>query len=92
MDAAILRANSDKIHTTELGAVRIRKNLNLAADDVVGWCKAIIADAGSSIVRTGKNWYVESGDIRLTVNAYSYTIISAHKITAIRGTGVINRQ
>jgi hypothetical protein len=29
----------EKLHTTELGADRIRKNLCLDVDDVVDWCK-----------------------------------------------------
>lgn len=30
--------NLDKLHTTELGVVRIKRNLALDTDDVVGWC------------------------------------------------------
>ena len=33
----------------------------------------------NSIIRKGKNWYVSIDDIIITVNAYSYTIITAHK-------------
>ena len=32
-----------KLHTTELGAVRIRKNLSLETEDVVEWCKTKIS-------------------------------------------------
>ena len=35
------------------------------------------------IIRKGKNWYVSIDDIIITVNAYSYTIITAHKEKAI---------
>ena len=31
--------NLDKLHTTELGVVRIKRNLPLDTDDVVGWCR-----------------------------------------------------
>lgn len=34
-----LLENVDKLHTTELGIIRIRKNLDLDTDDVVRWCK-----------------------------------------------------
>ena len=34
-----LLENINKLHTTELGIIRIRKNLNLDTDDVVQWCK-----------------------------------------------------
>ena len=73
-----LFANLDKLHTTELGVVRIRKNLSLADIDVVIWCKEKIRNA-SNIVRQGKNWYVHIDDAVITVNAHSFTIITAHK-------------
>ena len=33
----------------------------------------------NSIIRKGKNWYVSIDDIIITVNAYSYTIVTTHK-------------
>lgn len=74
-----LMANLDKLHTTELGAVRIKRNLSLETDDVVEWCKNRIKAAGDAIVRKGKNWYVDVDGCIITVNAYSYTIITAHR-------------
>ncbi|MCL2472500.1 MAG: DUF3781 domain-containing protein [Treponema sp.] len=68
--------NLDKIHTTKLGVERIRKNLNLNTDDVVKWCKEKIEKA--KITRRGKNWYVYTSDIVITINTHSYTIITAH--------------
>lgn len=38
-DSAILVANIDKLHTTEMGVDRIRRNLKLENVDVVGFCK-----------------------------------------------------
>ncbi|MCL2368336.1 MAG: DUF3781 domain-containing protein [Oscillospiraceae bacterium] len=73
---AELSANLDKVQTTKLGAERIRRNLGLADIDVVAWCKNRIRDA-DNIVRRGKNWYVHTGDDILTVNASSFTIITA---------------
>jgi len=70
--------NLDKIHTTVLGVERIRKNLNLDAEDVVGWCKDKIEQA-DDVFRKGKNWYVSIDDCIITVNAHSFTIITAHK-------------
>ena len=72
--------NIDKIHTTEMGMERIRKNLNLDIPDVVEYCKSLIMNKNCYIYRKGKNWYCELDNIRLTVNAHSYTIITAHKI------------
>jgi hypothetical protein len=70
--------NIDKIHTTELGIIRIKKNLGLKTDDVVSWCKKKIKKA-DEIVKNGKNWYVYIDDNVLTINAKSYTIITVHK-------------
>ena len=72
--------NIDKIHTTVLGIERIRRNLGLLDTDVVNWCKEAIKDAKALITRKGKNWYVQIAGCEITVNAYSYTIITAHKI------------
>ena len=72
--------NIDKVHTTVLGVERIRRNLGLLDTDVVSWCKEEIQDAKALITRKGKNWYVQIAGCEITVNAYSYTIITAHKM------------
>jgi len=74
-----LLVNLDKLHTTELGVVRIKKNLSLDTDKVVDWCGAKIKSPNAAITRKGKNWYINVDDCIITVNAYSYTIITAHK-------------
>lgn len=74
-----LLSNMDKLHTTELGVMRIKRNLSLDTDDVVGWCREKIEDSRALISRNGKNWYVNIDGCVITVNAYSYTIITAHK-------------
>lgn len=74
-----LLKNLDKLHTTELGVERMKRNLSLDTDDVVDWCKTKINSANAFITRKGKNWYVNVGNYILTVNSYSYTIITAHK-------------
>lgn len=74
-----LMENLDKLHTTELGVERIKRNLSLETEDVVDWCKTKINSAGAVITRKGKNWYVNVENRIITVNAYSYTIITAHK-------------
>jgi hypothetical protein len=73
-----LTENLNKIHTTALGTARIKKNLELETDDIVNWCKKKIKNA-ESIIKKGKNWYVYTGDSIITINAKSYTIITAHK-------------
>ena len=73
-----LLTNINKIHTTPLGMVRIKKNLKLETDDVVNWCKRKTKRA-EKFLQNGKNWYVYSEDNVITINAKSYTIITAHK-------------
>lgn len=73
-----LLENLEKIHTTEMGVTRIRKNLSLDVDDVVAYCKERIKKPEAVITRKGKNWYVCVDGCILTINAYSYTIITAH--------------
>lgn len=78
-DCNTLLLNLDKLHTTEMGINRIKKNLYIEEiDDVVGWCKEKIQNPGTSINRKGKNWYIKTDSCILTINAYSYTIITAH--------------
>ncbi|WP_018750342.1 DUF3781 domain-containing protein [Paenibacillus sanguinis] len=71
--------NLEKLHTTELGMMRIKRNLSLNTDNVVQWCKSKIQSPKRIITRNGKNWYVSVEDCIITVNANSYTIITAHK-------------
>lgn len=72
--------NIDKIHTTTMGIDRIKRNLNLGTDDVVNYCIKKILDTRCSVYRLGKNWYCEVDNIRITTNASSYSIITAHII------------
>jgi hypothetical protein len=60
-----------------LGIIRIKKNLELETNDVVDWCKKKIKNA-NTIIRNGKNWYIHTGGSIITINAHSYTIITAH--------------
>lgn len=74
-----LLQNIDKLHTTELGIIRIKRNLALDTSDVVAWCKTKIELSDATITRKGKNWYISVEGCIITVNAYSYTIITAHR-------------
>jgi hypothetical protein len=69
----------EKLHTTELGVERIKRNLCLNVDDVVDWCKQKIKNQNGHIIRKGKNWYVTIDGCIITINVHSYTIITAHK-------------
>ncbi len=70
--------NLDKIHTTKMGVDRIKKNLKLDIEDVVNYLVNKIKNPDAVIERKGKNWYVMVDNIIITINAYSYTIITAH--------------
>ena len=41
----------DKLQTTELGIVRIKRNLSLDVDDVVEWCRDKIKSDNAVITR-----------------------------------------
>lgn len=70
--------NIEKLHTTKLGMERIKKNLKLDNVDTVLYCKTKILDKKCQIFKKGKNWYCQNDNIMITINAYSYTIITAH--------------
>lgn len=77
-DKQILLDNINKVHTTEMGINRIIKNLKLNTNDVVEYCKSKVLDKNCNIYKQGKNWYCEIENIIITINSYSYTIITAH--------------
>ena len=79
-DKQILLTHIDKVHTTNMGIDRIKKNLKLDVDDVVQYCKNKVLDKNCNIYKQGKNWYCEIDNIKITINSYSYTIITAHLV------------
>ncbi len=75
-----LLINLEKLHTTKLGIIRIKKNLSLNdCDDVIEWCKKQISQKKTNTFRRGKNLYISFDYFIITVNASSFTIITAHK-------------
>jgi len=74
-----LLMNICKIHTIHLDISIIKRNLGIE-EDVVEFCKNKVLDKRSLTYRKGKNWYIENDAIKITINATSYTIITAHKI------------
>lgn len=72
-------SNSVKLHSTDGGIMRVRRNLNLPNNvDVVEFCREKLAKA--QISRNGKNIYAKCGDCIITINYNSGKIITAHKI------------
>ena len=74
-----LLENLDKVHTTEMGVDRIKRNIEVDVEDIVAYCIDKIKQENAVIERKGKNYYVSVDGIIITVNASSYTIITAHK-------------
>ena len=74
-----LSALLENLHTTTMGEDRIRRNAAPDEEDVIAWCKERITAPEAVIERRGKNFYITSGGCTLTVNAGSYTVITAHK-------------
>ena len=64
MDVNELLKNLDRLHTTEL----------------VAWCRTNIESVQATITRKGKNWYAAAAGCLITINASSYTIITAHRL------------
>ena len=73
-----LLANIDRLHTTELGSFRVKRNLNLDVEDIVSWSAKKCGEA-TEIIKKGKNYYVYVDNIIITLNAHSFTIITAHR-------------
>lgn len=44
-----LLENLDRLHTTELGVIRIKKNLSLNVENVIEWCKEKISLSNAEI-------------------------------------------
>lgn len=70
--------NINMIHTTPMGIDRIKRNLKIDVEDVVIFIKEKLLNKECKIYRKGKNYYASIDNIIITINAYSYTIITAH--------------
>ncbi|MBK5201089.1 MAG: DUF3781 domain-containing protein [Spirochaetaceae bacterium] len=75
-----LLRNLDKLHTTERGVARIKKNLNIDTELAVKYCYNKILEENTIINRKGKNWYATTNNCIISVNAYTFTIITAHSL------------
>lgn len=75
----ILINNINKIHTTKLGINRLKNNLNIDCIDINKFCIDKILKQNCLIKRQGKNFYCYIDNIKIVINASSYTIITAKK-------------
>lgn len=78
----ILLNNKEYIHTTDMGFIRIKKNLNLnynfTIKEAIDYIINIINDKNTLIYKEGKNIYCILDNIKITINSYNYCIITAH--------------
>ena len=79
-----LDALLENLHTTTMGEERIRHNAAPHEDDVIAWCRERITAPDAVIERRGNNYYITSGGCTLTVHAGSHTVITAHRLGAVR--------
>ena len=56
------------------------KNLKLDSNKVVEFCINKILDKNCNTYKQGKNLYYEFDNVKITINTYSYTIITVHLI------------
>lgn len=80
MEKKQLLDHIEEIHTTPMGVDRMKRNLKTNVEDIVAYCKEKVLDPNCHIYKQGKNWYCEIDNVRITINSFSYTIITAHLI------------
>lgn len=80
MEKQNLLKNQNQIHTTSMGVQRILRNLNLVDINVITYCINKIKQENCFVYIKGKNYYCKVENIVITINRYSYTIITAHKV------------
>lgn len=80
MEKKQLLDHIEEIHTTPMGVDRMKRNLKTNVEDIVAYCKGKVLDPNCHIYKQGKNWYCEIDNVRITINSFSYTIITAHLI------------
>lgn len=98
MTGALLR-HSERLHTTELGARRIGKDLGIGEAEAVAYCRKLLEENDCVVFRRGKNLYYEAvglevirlkrvafGPVRLgMLRAGDYRELKKEEIAALRG-------
>ena len=76
----LLLKHLDEIHNTELGIKRIYRNIGLYDTEILTEIEdaLTIHSYDTTVIRKGKNYYVRYRDVEYTINASSYTVITAH--------------
>ena len=70
MNKEVLLQNIDKVHTTEMGIDRIKKNLKLDTNNVVDFCKSKVLD--KNVIFTSKE---RIGTVKLIILKLLLTLI-----------------
>lgn len=75
----LLLKHIDEIHNTELGVQRINRNIGLYETEIVSEIEdaLTIHSYDTTVRRVGKNYYVKYREVEYTINASSYTVITA---------------
>ena len=77
-DKELLLSNIDNIHTTELGYIRIKNNLNIS-NNIIDYIKSLLLSDKCIINKKGKNYYALIDNIVITINSFNYSVITVHK-------------
>jgi hypothetical protein len=96
MDETIKIAIAGRFRNTELGFLRIRRNLAIEdfsdseTEDLLR--RILLATPTEHIIKKGKNYYFNcpAFDAILTVNSHSHTIVTAKRISQDGGCGSRN--
>ncbi len=74
----ILLKNLPKLRVTAAGRERVKRNMYLKTDMIVDWCRRKLNREETVVTKKGKNYYAVAAGCTITINANSYTIITAH--------------
>lgn len=75
--------DTGRLHTTVMGAERLRRNLglhDLSDNELMTAIRQLVSDPAATIERRGKNYYVTSRHCLVTINASSHTVITGRRI------------
>lgn len=61
---------------------RVNKKLqqNLSSEEIKSLVDKIIKDDTTTIIKNGKNYYLQNGTVELVINSFNYRLITANKI------------
>ncbi|KRM17718.1 hypothetical protein FD31_GL002478 [Companilactobacillus nantensis DSM 16982] len=53
---------------------------NLSSEEIKNLVDKIIKDDTTTIIKNGKNYYLQNGTVELVINSFNYRLITANKI------------